>query len=121
MTHDPQTGREPLHGGDDRGADGIPSNSQPREDGGEVRHPGGVGAVQPAVGTRAKIELPWPPKELSPNARGHWSKGYKAQRKYKDLCLWMMLGQAKPRIEGGDRIPLTITMWPPDSRHRDRD
>ena len=28
--------------------------------------------------TAVQLTLPWPPKELSPNSRGHWSKLAKA-------------------------------------------
>ena len=34
------------------------------------------------------LTLPWPPKELSPNARQHWSKLAKAKKAYRDACAW---------------------------------
>lgn len=68
----------------------------------------------------ASITLPFPPKELSPNSRLHWRALHKAKAAYKDLCAWQMLGQPAPII-GAGRIPLTITISPPDNRRRDRD
>ena len=32
------------------------------------------------------IYLPWPPKELSPNTRLHWSKLARAKRVYRAVC-----------------------------------
>ncbi len=34
------------------------------------------------------LTLPWPPKELSPNARQHWSKLAKTKKAYRDACAW---------------------------------
>ena len=67
------------------------------------------------------LELPWPPPELSPNARLHWRALDRAKKAYKDLCSWMLLGQPKPTINHAGRIPITIIFNPPDNRRRDRD
>jgi hypothetical protein len=32
------------------------------------------------------LHLPWPPKELSPNARVHWAKKSKAAKAYRLQC-----------------------------------
>lgn len=69
----------------------------------------------------AVLELPWPPSELSPNARMHWRSLSRAKKAYKDLCAWKLLGQPRPVINHSDRIPITITFCPPDNRRRDRD
>lgn len=69
----------------------------------------------------SSFTLPWPPAELSPNARLHWRALSRAKKAYKDLCAWELLGQPKPRIDHGNRIPITITLCPPDNRRRDRD
>lgn len=66
------------------------------------------------------ITLPWPPKELSPNARLHWRALDRAKKAYKTECAWHLLEQPVPDIEPG-RIPLTISIAPPDKRKRDRD
>ena len=67
------------------------------------------------------LHLPWPPKELSPNARVHWAKKSKAAKAYRLQCGFMTKA-AKiivPDIEG--RLHLWITFYPPDKRHRDDD
>ena len=44
------------------------------------------------------IDLPWPPKELSPNARVHWTKKAKAAKAYRLECfiLAKALGMKAP-------------------------
>ena len=66
-------------------------------------------------------DLPWPPKELSPNSRVHWSKRSKAAKEYRAMC-GLLVQQAKiekPETEG--RLHLWLTFFPPDRRHRDDD
>jgi crossover junction endodeoxyribonuclease RusA len=68
-----------------------------------------------------KLHLPWPPKELSPNARVHWAKKSKAAKGYRLQCC-LMTKAAKvvvPETEG--RLHLWITFYPPDKRQRDDD
>jgi crossover junction endodeoxyribonuclease RusA len=67
------------------------------------------------------VTLPWPPAELSPNARNHWRVVHRAKTAYKDLCSWALLGQPKAKITHNDRIPITVILYPPDNRRRDRD
>lgn len=68
-----------------------------------------------------EVTFPWPPKELSPNARVHWSKRAKAAKAYRSLC-WaialQVIGQRKP--PDGD-LHLWMTFCPPDRRRRDDD
>jgi crossover junction endodeoxyribonuclease RusA len=66
-----------------------------------------------------QIELPWPPKELSPNARLHWAKKSKAVKLYRSSCGWIAK-QNVPNIPAGN-MAVKITFYPPDSRRRDRD
>ena len=69
------------------------------------------------------IRLPWPPKELSPNARVHWAKKAKKANEYRWFCSikaragwWTKLNKnASPPIS------LAITFHPPDRRRRDLD
>jgi crossover junction endodeoxyribonuclease RusA len=68
-----------------------------------------------------KLHLPWPPQELSPNARVHWAKKSKAAKAYRLQCC-LMTKAAKvvvPETEG--RLHLWITFYPPDKRQRDDD
>lgn len=63
----------------------------------------------------------WPPKELNPNFRAHWSVKSKATKAYKTAC-WALAkesGITAPATEG--RLHLWIDFYPPDRRHRDDD
>ena len=67
------------------------------------------------------IRLPWPPKELSPNARVHWAKKAKATRH----CWAYAFGAAydsRAKLKGVDGpLDLWLTFNPPDRRKRDDD
>lgn len=65
------------------------------------------------------VILPWPPKELSPNSRGHWARKSKAAKRYRMQChlLTRQAGVVAP--EG--RVLLSLTFCPPDNRRRDDD
>lgn len=60
------------------------------------------------------ITLPWPPRELLPNARVHFRKKSDAARKYKADCVLL----TPKTIEG---THLSMTFCPPDKRRRDLD
>lgn len=71
-----------------------------------------------------ELTIPWPPKDLSPNARVHWSVRRKAVKTYRDACFWatkqlMALGGWQ-NLPDGD-LHLWIDFYPPDRRHRDDD
>ena len=66
------------------------------------------------------VQLPWPPANLSPNARLHWRAMAKAKKAYKAECAWTLFQTPVPPLPDG-RIPLVITIAPPDRRRRDRD
>jgi crossover junction endodeoxyribonuclease RusA len=73
-----------------------------------------------------QIELPWPPKELSPNARGHWGKAEAARKKFKADCwtatkdfLMKHSGQYVYLQQG--KLPINIMFHQPDRRERDAD
>lgn len=66
------------------------------------------------------LTLPWPPKELSPNTRQHWSKLAKAKRAYRAACAWTAKQQGAGRIEA-QKLHLTITFVPPNRRAHDLD
>lgn len=69
--------------------------------------------------------LPWPPKELSPNARVHFHVKAKATKAYREQAYW--------QTRGGDSdifpcspietmpVYLNFTFHPPDKRRRDLD
>lgn len=66
-----------------------------------------------------KLDLPFPPSILNPNARPHWRAHAKAKKKYRQDCHWLSL-QIKPEFHEG-KIYLEITFHPPDKRKRDKD
>jgi crossover junction endodeoxyribonuclease RusA len=65
------------------------------------------------------LELPWPPKELSPNARIHWAKKSRITKQYRTSCGWLAK-QVKVKLPEGD-TGLRITFCPPDKHKRDKD
>lgn len=66
------------------------------------------------------LTLPWPPADLSPNSRGHWSKLARAKKAYRAACAWTAKEQGATRIEA-ERLHLTITFVPPNRRAHDLD
>lgn len=74
-----------------------------------------AGCVSPATDI---IELPWPPKELTPNARrrNHWRVTQRHAKAYRAACGWL----TKIADIHGNRIT-SITFCPPDRRKRDDD
>jgi crossover junction endodeoxyribonuclease RusA len=66
------------------------------------------------------IQLPWPPKELTPNAkrRKHWSSYRTIGNAYRADCKVLTLKQLGPAPQG--RI-VAVTFYPPDRRRRDDD
>lgn len=67
-----------------------------------------------------KITLPWPPKELSPNARSHWAKKAKFVKAYRQECFVIARNAGLVATWGGP-IHLWVTFYPPDRRRRDDD
>ncbi len=64
------------------------------------------------------LNFPWPPSDLSPNARVHWGKKAKAFKAYKEACMWT--GKAAGwSLHGHYRFK--ITFCPPDKRKYDVD
>ena len=67
-----------------------------------------------------RIILPWPTKDLSPNARGHWAIKARDKKAYRALCAWETQSQGLGRIYA-ERLHLKITFVPPNRRARDLD
>ena len=51
------------------------------------------------------VELPLPPKDLSPNVRKHWAAKARATKKYRTACAWAFTA-AKPK--GWKQRPIVI-------------
>ena len=67
------------------------------------------------------VTLPWPPKDLSPNARIHWSRRSKAAKAYRRACHVLTLEAGIRGVDWAGDIHLWIDFYPPDRRHRDDD
>lgn len=65
------------------------------------------------------ITLPWPPKELSPNARVHRMVKARQAKVYKQAC-WALAKMVDVQLPPG-RIHLAITFYPPNRQRRDLD
>ena len=74
-------------------------------------------------GTAVTYEFPWPPRELSPNARVHWRTLAQAKQEYKGTCGWVVLeGRSlvhRPPLE--PPVAAQVTFVVTDSRRRDAD
>ena len=70
-----------------------------------------------------KIVLPFPAKELNPNARKHWGAVSRFKKKARaDAALATRAAMGGKAIDLGEGpIPMRITFFPPDNRHRDDD
>jgi crossover junction endodeoxyribonuclease RusA len=66
----------------------------------------------------SEITLPWPPKELSPNARTHFHAKARVAKNYREGAFWTAFDCIAP--ESGP-VHLTIEFRPPDKRKRDLD
>lgn len=74
------------------------------------------------------IVLPWPDKRLSPNARVHWRAKAPVTAKARADAHFLALeaagydlGAIRADLAGEGPIPVRITFYPPDRRHRDDD
>lgn len=68
-----------------------------------------------------EIIIPWPPKELSPNARTHFMQKAGIAKKYKAMCWTIaMVGGRVVCVKEG-RVTVSMTFCPPDNRRRDMD
>lgn len=65
------------------------------------------------------IVLPWPPRELHPNARVHWAKRAKHTKACRTRAGWETKA-AKLQVPNGD-VSVCMVFCPPDNRRRDLD
>ena len=69
-----------------------------------------------------ELVLPWPPKELSPNARVHWAvKSGAAKRQRRDACIAVKLAGWNAAALPEGRLHLWIDFYPPTRRLPDDD
>jgi crossover junction endodeoxyribonuclease RusA len=68
------------------------------------------------------IDLPWPPKMLSPNSRASWRAKIRPKAEYKTACYWLAFAAGvKPNVIHGGPLDVQIEFIPPDRRPRDVD
>ena len=68
-----------------------------------------------------EVTLPWPPKQLNPNFRGHWAAKSKQAKAYRVACFTLALEAGLRGVDWEGDIHLWIDFYPPDRRHRDDD
>lgn len=69
------------------------------------------------------VVLPWPPKDLSPNARLHWAALARAKKAYRTAC-WLharKAGMSAATLLGAEKAEVHLVFYPPDRRSRDAD
>lgn len=68
-----------------------------------------------------RLELPWPDKALSPNARVHWAQKAKAAKQYRNWAYLACRNAGIKADKAQGKIHLFIDFYPPDKRPRDDD
>lgn len=64
--------------------------------------------------------VPWPPRQLSPNVRTHWSRSAKAKRIYRHACE-VSVREQRAKLPGSGPWSLEPQFCAPDRRARDDD
>lgn len=69
------------------------------------------------------VELPWPSKNLHPNARCHWAVRARETKSHRRAAYFLATAasRARPTSSWPDRIPIRLLFYPPVTRARDRD
>lgn len=67
-----------------------------------------------------EIRLPWPPTELSPNSRLHWSQLARAKKIYREAC-WAATMAAKSKLGEAGYLRVELTFYRPNRRAYDHD
>lgn len=69
-----------------------------------------------------RIELPYPDKDLNPNARLHWAKLAKAKNTAREYaCVMTMARLQEANVTFKAPVSVAIQFYPPDRRKRDDD
>jgi crossover junction endodeoxyribonuclease RusA len=70
-----------------------------------------------------KVELPWPSRNLRPNARTHWAVRARETKSHRRTAyfLTMVETRERPASSWPARIPIRLTFHPPLRRAHDRD
>jgi len=65
--------------------------------------------------TGVKLELPFPPADLTPHAKGNWRKKAAATKRYRSLCAYEAVAQGVRRVEA-HAIRARVTIHRPNLR-----
>ena len=71
-----------------------------------------------------RFEVEWPPRQLSPNARGHWAIKSRHAKRYRAACYAYAHNArvaAGQHLQHGQKLSLSLVFCPPDRRRRDDD
>ena len=70
-----------------------------------------------------KVNLPWPPRELSPNSRAHWTKKASATAKYRRDCALVCMSAGIRRLDylGWTGMHVHLVFCAPSRRSFDLD
>lgn len=66
------------------------------------------------------VDLPWPDKDLSQNARVHWPRRAKAVKSARTTAAWLVRAGV-PRKLDWKGVALSVVFLPPDRRRYDLD
>lgn len=66
------------------------------------------------------IVLPWPPSELSPNARCHFRVSAPIRKKYRADC-YLLAKASGTKAPTTEKLLWLVEFFPPDRRHYDDD
>lgn len=69
---------------------------------------------------KAEVFLPWPSKDLSPNARVHWSTLARVKKQAKAYAFYAAQAAGIGKLQAGS-IRVRYVFFPPDRRARDTD
>lgn len=67
------------------------------------------------------IDCPWPPKELSPNAKVHWGAKARKAKSYRADCQLAARAAIGPKKPDWTYVRAHLTFCPPDARSYDDD
>jgi len=68
-----------------------------------------------------ELTMPWPPRELHPNARPHWAIKSRKAKAYREACYFQALEQGATEWANDGPISFTLTFYLPNKRKHDDD
>ena len=65
-----------------------------------------------------ELIFPWPPSELKPNVKTHWTKKAKFAKQYKEVCFYLT---KEAKFDQNTYKSLEMVFYPPNRRNFDLD